>query len=78
MKNLKIIGEELFNKIRGRFPSVSIGDETGKTTSDPKQARFYEFDYHNDETPLGKVTVSLTAICLTQAMKFLRITGMVS
>jgi hypothetical protein len=59
MKNLKIIGEELFNKIRGRFPTVSIGDELGKVTSDPKKARFFEFDYRDNDDPLGKVTVSL-------------------
>tara|TARA_R110000851_G_scaffold321295_1_gene486600 strand:- start:14505 stop:16382 length:1878 start_codon:yes stop_codon:yes gene_type:complete len=59
MKNLKIIGEELFNKIRGRFPTVSTGDESGKVTSDPKKARFFEFDYRDNDDPLGKVTVSL-------------------
>ena len=29
MKNLDLISEELFNKIRGRFPSVTIGNADG-------------------------------------------------
>jgi hypothetical protein len=59
MKNLKIISKELFNKIRGRFPTVSTGDESGKVTSDPTNARFFEFDYRDNDDPLGKVTISL-------------------
>ena len=42
MKNLELIAEELFNKIRGRFPSITIGDEEGKVTDQPKTARFFD------------------------------------
>ena len=45
MKNLNLIAEELFNKIRGRFPSVTIGDQKAKVTNVPGEARFYDFDY---------------------------------
>ena len=45
MKNLNLIAEELFNKIRGRFPSVTLGDGEGKVTNIPKDARFFDFDY---------------------------------
>jgi hypothetical protein len=55
MMNLDRIGEDLFNKIRGRFPSVTIGDEQGNVTNDPEKARFFDFDYKD----LGKVSVSV-------------------
>ena len=60
MKNLDLIAEELFNKIRGRFPSVTIGNGEGKVTNKPVEARFYDFDYTEGETKLGRVSVSLT------------------
>ena len=60
MKNLDLISEELFNKIRGRFPSVTIGDVNGKVTNVPKDARYFDFDYKEGDTSLGKVSVSIT------------------
>ena len=36
MQNLDLIANELFNKIRGRFPSVTIGDAEGNVTNEPK------------------------------------------
>jgi len=60
MKNLDLISEELFNKIRGRFPSVTIGDAEGKVTNKPNEARFFDFDYNEGETSLGKVSISVT------------------
>jgi hypothetical protein len=59
MKNLENIAEDLFNKIRGRFPSVTIGDESGQVTNIPEQARFFDFDYKEGERTLGKVSVSV-------------------
>ena len=59
MKNLNLIAEELFNKIRGRFPSVTLGDGEGKVTNIPKDARFFDFDYKEGAINLGKVSVSL-------------------
>jgi len=59
MKNLETISEELFNKIRGRFPSVTIGNSEGKVTSDPKEARFFDFGYKVNGNTLGKVSVSI-------------------
>jgi hypothetical protein len=41
MKDLSAIGKDLFDKIRGRFPSVTLGDEQGKITNDPTAARFF-------------------------------------
>ena len=61
MKNLDLIGEELFSKIRGRFPAVKIGNEAGEVVNDPKQARFFDFDFLADkDNNLGKVSVSIS------------------
>ena len=59
MRNLNIIAEELFNKIRGRFPSVTIGNAEGKVTNIPKEARYYDFDFKEGDRNLGKVSVSI-------------------
>ena len=59
MKNLDLISEELFNKIRGRFPTVTIGNTEGVVTNDPKEARFYDFDYKEGPKSLGKVSISV-------------------
>jgi len=59
MRDLNVVAEQLFNEIRGRFPSVTIGDGEGNTTNEPYQARFYEFDYKSNGNSLGKVSVSL-------------------
>ena len=59
MKNLNLIAEELFNKIRGRFPSVTLGDAEGKVTNVPPESRFFDFDYKEGDTSLGKVSISL-------------------
>jgi hypothetical protein len=59
MKNLNLIAEELFNKIRGRFPSVTVGDAEGNVTNKPEEARFYDFDYTEGDVKLGKVSISL-------------------
>ena len=60
MSNMDNISEQLFAKIRGRFPSVTIGDENGVVTDEPKLARYFDFDYKVGEDSLGKVSVSLT------------------
>lgn len=60
MKSLDNIAEDLFNKIRGRFPSVTIGDDSGKITTDPLVARFFDFDYKEGDRNIGKVSISIT------------------
>ena len=59
MKNLDKIAAELFNKIRGRFPNVTIGDADGNITNVPDDSRFYNFSYKVNGEDLGKVSVSL-------------------
>ena len=55
MREFSKIGEELFNKLRGRFSSVTIGDSQGNVTNEPIAARYFDFDYKG----LGKVSVNL-------------------
>ena len=59
MQNLDLVAEELFNKIRGRFPSVTIGDAEGNISNEPKQARYFDFDFMNEGRPVGKISISL-------------------
>ena len=59
MKNLDLISEELFNKIRGRFPTVTIGNEEGVVTNKPNEARFFDFDYKEGPKSLGKISISV-------------------
>ena len=59
MKNLNTIAEQLFNEIRGRFPSVELGDAEGNITSEPSLARFYDFEFESNGNKLGKVSISL-------------------
>jgi hypothetical protein len=59
MQNLDVIATELFNKIRGRFPSVTLGDEQSNVTSEPAQARYFDFDFMSEGRPIGKISISL-------------------
>ena len=59
MMNFNNIAEDLFDKIRGRFPSVTIGDESGKLTNVPEDARYFDFTYEDNGMQLGKVSVNL-------------------
>ena len=59
MQNLDLTAEELFNKIRGRFPSVTIGDSEGNVTNEPKLGRYFDFNFVSEGRPVGKVSISL-------------------
>lgn len=59
-RNLELVAEELFNKIRTQFPQIELGDAAGKVTSNPKEARFFDFNYSKNETTLGRVSVSVS------------------
>ena len=60
MQEFDKIGEDLFNKIRGRFPSITIGNETGEVINEPTQARFFDFEYKEGDNILGNVSVNIT------------------
>jgi hypothetical protein len=59
MKDLNKIAIELFNKIRTRFPSVSLGNEDAGDTVDPKEGRFFNFDFVIDQNNFGNITIIL-------------------
>ena len=59
MQTLNLVAKDLFNKIRGRFPSVSLGDENGQVTNITKAARFFDFEYKENDRTLGKISISL-------------------
>ena len=59
MSNLEPVSEKLFAKIRGRFPSVTIGDELGAVTDEPRLAKYFDFDYKEGANVLGKVSITL-------------------
>jgi hypothetical protein len=59
MSDLSNISEELFFKLRNRFPKIIMGDENGQTTTNPLQARFFNFKFEVDGKNYGIVTCSL-------------------
>ena len=60
MKDLDTIGKDLFDKIRGRFTSVTIGGEDGKVTNEPSKARFFDFEYSESSRALGNVSIQIS------------------
>jgi hypothetical protein len=59
MNKFNNFAADMFNKIRGRFTDVEIGNENGTVTNVPEEARFFEFAYKTKGMELGKVSVSL-------------------
>ena len=59
VNNLDKIAEQLFNKVRGRFPNCTLGDKEGNVTNVPSDARLFEFDFSADGDVIGKVSCSL-------------------
>lgn len=60
MREIGKIAETLFDKIRSRFENVSLGDENAQATTDPVEARFFNFEYiSKDGTNFGNVTLSI-------------------
>ena len=59
MRAIENISQELFDKIRSRVETIRLGDTNGSVTTDPQQARFFEFTYKHNGMPVGAVTISL-------------------
>lgn len=59
-KNLELVADELFGKLRTQFPQIQLGDEESNRTNDPKSARFFEFDYKRNNVSLGSVSISIS------------------
>ena len=58
--DIQNIATALFNKIRGQFPAVTVGDSDGNVTNDPKEARFFDFDYTKEGKSFGKISISIS------------------
>jgi len=59
MRSISNISEELFDKIRSRVANIKLGNNEGVVTTDPKQARFFEFNFKHRDLPIGAVTISI-------------------
>jgi hypothetical protein len=59
MKILDRTSEELFNKIRGKFSQVTIGDENGEVTNEQTRARYFNFKFKSRGKTLGDVNIAL-------------------
>jgi hypothetical protein len=57
------VAEALFEKIRSRFGTLSLGNSKAEATSDPTEARFFNFDYVSNKDPgkenFGNITISI-------------------
>ena len=59
MRSIDNISEELFDKIRSRVANIKLGNSEGEVTTDPSQARFFEFNFKHRDLPVGAVTISI-------------------
>jgi len=59
MNSTHIISQDVFDKIRSRFQNLEMGDEQGGVTTDPKEARFFDFDFVVEGENLGRVSISI-------------------
>jgi hypothetical protein len=59
MAGIEQASNDLFFKLRNRFPRINLGDEEGNATTNPSDARFFNFDYQEDEIKFGTITTSL-------------------
>ena len=58
--DIQTVSTALFNKLRGQFPSITVGDSEGNVTNDPKEARFFDFDYTKEGKSFGKISISIS------------------
>lgn len=59
MTQIDSVSEDLFFKLRNRFPNVAMGNEQGKATVDPFSARFFNFAFEEQSKNFGVVTCSV-------------------
>jgi hypothetical protein len=59
MSEIAHISEDLFFKLRNRFPKVNMGDENGQVTTNPLDSRFFNFKFEHEDKKYGNVTCSL-------------------
>jgi hypothetical protein len=59
MNAIELISQDLFDKVRSRYKNLEMGDEDGNVTSDPRTARFFDFDFVLEGDNLGRVSISI-------------------
>lgn len=62
MDIIEIIAQDVFDKVRSRFSNLEMGDQDGNVTTNPKDARFFDFDFTIENNNLGRVSVSINDI----------------
>jgi hypothetical protein len=62
MNIIEMIAQDVFDKVRSRFSNLEMGDGEGNTTNNPKEARFFDFDFAIEGNTLGRVSVSINDI----------------
>ena len=59
MRPIEKTAYDLFQKLRARHSPVTLGSESAESTSDPAEARFFNFVYSEDGESKGPITISL-------------------
>jgi hypothetical protein len=62
MKPIEFIAQDLFDKIRSRFYNLEMGDDIGTKVTDPRSARFFDFDFVIEGNLLGRVSISINDV----------------
>ena len=62
MNIVEIIAQDVFDKVRSRFSNLEMGDENGTVTTDPRAARFFDFDFAVEGNTLGRVSISINEL----------------
>jgi hypothetical protein len=62
MNIIEFIAQDVFDKVRGRFTNLEMGDELGSITTNSKDARFFDFDFVIEGNNLGRVSVSINEL----------------
>lgn len=51
--------QELYNALRSRFTNLDMGGSEATLVTDPKQAKFFDFDFKAEGKAYGRVSISL-------------------
>ena len=53
------VSQELYNSLRSRFTNLDMGGPEATLVTDPKQAKFFDFDFKAEGKAYGRVSISL-------------------
>lgn len=54
-----LISNDLFSKLKGRFPNIKLGNAEGMSTVNPKEAVFFDFDFVINGEKLASISISV-------------------